>query len=350
MLSESACYGFAMNITPPSFKTTVKVGESTTGNITVINKGEIDIGVKAYVQDWVYDSEGRRTFHAAGTTPYSCAKWIHLFPTKFQLEAGKKMGVQYTINVPADAKGGYYAVIFFESIPMGEYEGEEGVVVRFSGRLGTIAYIETETGSVYNGAIESLSVTPPQSNKPLEMALSFENTGNVYIGAEGILNIIDEEGNIFGKEKFGPLNTLPGDTREAKLEWFGDLEEGTYYAVVTLDIGTGNPIVKERKLNIFFGGAVNTFSIDLSSGKPSFSVIVENTGHLNIDASGRIELIKDGELTKSISLEKSLIAPGKEKEFKGSFVEDLPQGIYTAKAIVSVGGREFIKEEVFSIK
>ena len=178
LLSESVCYGFAMNITPPSFKAVVKAGGSTSGNITVINKGEIDIGVNAYVQDWSYDEEGNRTFHAAGTTPLSCAKWIRLFPKRFQLGAGKKMGVQYTINVPEDAEGGYYAVIFFESMPMDKVEAEDGVVVQFSGRLGTIVFLETEEGSVYSGVIESLSVTPPQSNKPLEVDLSFKNTGN----------------------------------------------------------------------------------------------------------------------------------------------------------------------------
>jgi len=212
-------------------------------------------------------------------------------------------------------------------------------------------YLETKGRSAKKASLKTLSITPPQSNKPLEMTLSYKNTGNVWIGAEGTLNIIDEEGNVFGKEAFGPVNTLPGDTRETKVEWLGELEEGTYYAVVTLDIGSDEPIVEEREITVSCGGTLKKLSVDVSGGKPLFSVLAKNTGHLNISAGGRIDVLKqNGEVIKSLNLKKSLIAPGKEKELKAAIDEGLPQGTYTAKAVVSVGARELTKEEVFSIK
>ena len=207
---EATSYGFSLNISPPSFKASVEPGMSTSGTITIKNNSERVPGILVYTQDWLYNPDGSKSFHAAGTTSFSCAKWISLFPKKFQLGAGERMGVQYTINMPEDAEGGYYAVIFFESIPPDAVTEEKGMMVRFAGRLGTIVYLETEGRSSRKGFIESLSITPPQSNKPLEMTFSFKNTGNVYIGAEGTLNIIDGEGNVFGKERFGPVNTLPG--------------------------------------------------------------------------------------------------------------------------------------------
>lgn len=351
IFSESVSYGFALNISPPSFKAGVTGGGATSGTITVTNNGGSDVGIRAYTQDWLYNPDGSKSFHDAGTTPFSCAKWIRLFPRKFQLEAGGKMSVQYIINVPEDAEGGYYAVIFFESLPLGEYGSEEGVVVQFTGRLGTIVYLETEEKTIYNASLDALSITPPQSDKPLEVTLSLENKGNVHLGAQGTLNIIDEEGDVFGKKRFGPLNALPGDTREARVEWFGELEEGTYYAVVTLDIGSEEPIVEERRFNVSFGGAINAFSIDVSKDMPSFSVLVKNTGHLNIDAGGRIELLNENsEVVKNLNLKKSLIAPGQEKELKGTLRENIPQGIYTAKAVISIGDKELIKKEVFVIK
>jgi hypothetical protein len=346
----SSC-AFSLNVSPPSFRAVVEPGGSTSGIITVMNTSDNDIGINVYAEDWLYKPDGSKSFHAAGTTPLSCAKWIRLFPKKFQIEPHGKMAVQYTISVPEDVKGGYYAVIFSESVPLGK-EGQEGeMTVRFAGRLGTVVYLETEGRSTRKASVESLSITPPQSNKPLEMALSYKNNGNVWIGAEGTLNIMDGEGNIFGKERFGPVNTLPGDTAEAKVEWLGDLEEGTYYAVVTLDVGAAEPIVEEREIIISHGGTVKRFSVDISDGKPSFSVIAKNTGHLNINASGKIEVLaEDGEVVKSLDLGKSLIAPGKEKELNSSLSERLSNGTYTARAVISIGGREFTKEEVFFIK
>lgn len=351
VFSESASYGFAVNISPSSINATVKPGESISGTINVINKGHSDIGIVAYAQDWLYNPGGTKTFYDGGTTPFSCAKWIRLFPKKFRLEAGKSMGVQYIITVPEEVKSGYYSVIFFESISLDEAESEkEGVQVQFAGRLGATVYLEIEGKAVYNGSIRSLAITPPQSNKPFEMKLLFENTGNVFISAKGTINIIDEEGKVLGKKKFVSLNTLPGDIREGKAEWFGELGEGTYYAVVTLDIGPVEPIVKEVKFNVSSGAVIGDFSFDISREKPLFSVLVENTGHLNIDASGRIELSKDGKLVKRLNLKKILIAPGKEKGLESVLEKELAPGIYTAKAIIFIGDKELTKEEVFSIK
>jgi len=352
ILTESVSYGFALNISPSSVKITVKQGETKSGTITVFNNGKIDMGINAYTQDWLYQTDGSISFYGAGTTKFSCAKWMRIFPMKFNLKGGEKMGVQYSINVPADAEGGYCAVIFFESFPLSEAKGEEGgMTVQFAGRLGALVYLEIEGKAIHKGHIESLSITPPQSDKPFEMKLAFKNAGNTYIGAQGTLNIVDEEGNIFAKEKFGPLTTLPGDVRERTVEWLGELKEGTYIAVVTLDIGTEAPIVEEKKFEVFFGGTIDSFSVDVSGEKPSFSVIVKNTGQLNIEPAGRIEVLKEDKgVVKVLNLEKTLIAPGQEKELKVNLEESLAQGTYTAKAIISIGNKELVKEEIFTIK
>ncbi len=139
--------------------------------------------------------------------------------------------------------------------------------------------------------------------------------------------------------------------RETKVEWLGELEEGTYYVIVTLDIGSEVPIVKEAELIISSSGTIKSLSVDASGGKASFSVQVKNTGHLNLDAGGRIEVLKkDGELVKSLNLKKTLIAPGKERQMKTVLDEKLPQGVYKAKAVISIGAKELTKEKEFSIK
>lgn len=352
IFSESVSYGFAMNIGPPSIELVLKPRETKTGIVRVSNNGQKNIGVNAYIQDWLYNSDGSKSFFVAGTTPFSCAKWLGVFPKKFQLEAGQTMNVQYTITAPEDAVGGYCSVIFFESFPIGE-ESEEakGMTVQFAGRLGSIVYVEIEKKSVHKGSIESLSVTPPQSDKPFELAMAFKNTGNTHIAAQGTLNIIDDKGNVFGKERTAPLNTLPGDTREAKIEWLGELEEGSYIALLTLEIGAEQPIVEERKFNVSIGGAISSFSIDATKERPLFSVLVKNAGHLNIDVGGGVELLdKNTQVVGTVSLGNFLIAPGKEKTLEGTFDEYLPPGSYTAKAVIFIGNKKLVKEEVFSIK
>lgn len=344
-------YALSLNISPPSFTAAVKPGGSASGKVDVFNKGDIAVGILAYTQDWVYQGDGGKEFRAAGTTPLSCAKWIQLFPQKFEMEPNSTVSVQYSITVPQDAKGGYYAVIFFESVPTGDTADEAGMFIRFAGRLGAIVYLEVEGSTERKAAVESLSIEPPQSNKPLELKLAMKNTGNVYIGAEGVLNIMDDEGLIYGTQKFGPVNTLPGDTREYAAEWFGELEEGSYTAVVTLDIDGAEPLVEERTITVTSGGEITSVSADTSQPNASFKARVKNTGHLNIEAEGRVDIIdKAGAVAASAPLKKVLIAPNTEKELAGLSERVLAPGDYTARAVITVGSKELIKEEAFSVK
>ncbi len=350
-LAQQAADAFALNISPPSYQTTALPGSSVTGKITIQNTADKATGIMLYTQDWLYKEDGSKAFYAAGTTPLSCAKWIRIFPQKFQVEENSAMTAQFTINVPEDAHGGYYAVIFSESVPVGGTDAEEGMMIKFAGRLGTIVYLDVEGTVDRKAEVETLTVSAPQSNDPLKMELSLKNTGNVYVVAHGTLNIIDEDGTVFGKESFGPMNTLPGDTRPVTAEWLGELEEGEYDVVVTLDIGADEPIVEERKISVVTGGEIASLSTDTASANPVFTAIVKNTGHLNLDASGTIDVLDTaGSVVKTVKLKRALIAPGKERGMAGTLEDGLSAGAYTARARISIGDKELTKEEGFSIK
>jgi len=246
----STTYAFALYIAPSSFKKSAKPGDTITGSVTVYNKADYAMGIRAYEQDWIYDEDGTKKFLPPGTTSLSCAEWINIFPRKFTVAAQSEKSVQFTITLPEDAEGGYYAVIFFESIDMSEGEGERDITVGFAARLGTIVYLETEGSSVKEGEIEGISIRPPSANTPFLLKFTFKNKGNTFLKAEGMLNIMDDDGNLYGRQKFGPIMTLPGDENESKVEWFGDLEKGEYNAVITLDLGTDMPIVEEEKFQV----------------------------------------------------------------------------------------------------
>lgn len=342
---------FSINISPPSIHISVPPGGAKSGAITVENKSDDPMDVKAYIEDWVYTADGGKTFKPAGTTPLSCAKWITINPQKFHLEPKGKLGVQYTISVPQDAEGGHYAVIFFESA-LNEAEATEGnVVVRFSGRIGSIIYQETEGKVNKVGSITSFTSGRPDQNNPLEFKITLKNEGNTHILANGILNIMDKDGNVLGKKEFGPINTLSGETRECKAEWLGELPEGTYDAIATLDIGGGAPLVAETVLTVSSSGAIDKIDVDSGTNRPAFNVIVNNTGNLNVKAEGRVDILdRTGAVLQTVPLKKALIAPNTQKGMEAKADAPLAPGNYKAKAVVMFGDKELIKEGDFTIK
>ncbi|MFH0839932.1 MAG: hypothetical protein V1883_02820 [Candidatus Omnitrophota bacterium] len=342
---------FSINVSPPSVRLSISPGETRSGTITVENKSDSPMDMRAYAEDWVYEKSGGKQFAPAGTTPLSCAKWISTHPQKFRVEANSRIGVQYTISVPADASGGHYAVIFFESI-VSEGEATSGnMMVRFSGRIGTIIYQESEGRIDRKGEITSFTCGRPDQNSPLTINLTLKNEGNTHIIANGVMSIIDKDGNVFGRKELGPINTLPGDTMDYKAEWLGELNEGTYDVIATLDTGLDSPLVAETVLKVSSSGGIDKLNINANTNPPSFNIVINNTGNLNIKTSGRIDIIDDKEgVVASLPLKNVLVAPNSRKEIEARAETAFSAGKYKAKAVVMFGDKELTKEGDFSIK
>ena len=350
IFSQTPSYSFSINVSPPSIHLSTPPGGTDSGTITVENKSDSSIDMQAYVEDWVYNPDGSKKFLPPGSTPLSCAKWINIYPKKFHLEPKDRMGVQYTISIPEDAEGGHYTVIFFESI-VGDDDAEGELMVRFAGRIGTIIYQETKGKVDKSASIVSFECGRPDQNKPLEAKVIFKNEGNTYIKAEGVMQIIDGKGNIFGRRGLGPINTLPGDTMEYSTEWLGQLEEGEYDVIATFDTGLDTPLIAETKIKIVSGGGIEKLVVDTTKTPPVFTVIINNTGNLNTGLEGKIDLVNESEeVVETISLRKTLVAPDSKKELKAEADKVLRPGRYKAKAVILFGGKELIKEEVFSVK
>jgi len=350
VFSGPLSYAFSINISPPSVYLEVPAGGTDTGTITVTNNGELAMDMRAYIQDWVYTPGGAKNFLPPASTPLSCADWINVYPQKFHIEPNEKMGVQYTISVPEDASGGHYAVIFFESIaPLAP--SESGLTVSFSGRIGSIIYHKTKGKTSQIGSISSFECGRPDENKPLEIKITLKNEGDTHIIAEGVVNIIDADGNIFGRQPVGPINTLPGDSVEYTTEWLGELEEGSYDVIATLDAGVDFPLIAETTLTVSTGGAIKEFTADSAENPPVFNVIITNEGNLNADLSGRIEIIGASQnVMESVLLKQTLIAPHSERKLEVKPEGALPPGSYTARVTALLGGKELVKEEFFSIR
>lgn len=342
---------FSINISPPSLRLSAPPGETKTGTITVENKSDAAVDMRVYVEDWVYAEDGGKKFMPAGTAPLSCAKWITTHPQKIHIEANSKTGVQYVVSVPPDAIGGHFAVIFFESV-VNEGEAVRGnVMVHFSGRIGTIIYMEAEGMVKRTGSITSFTCGRPDQNSPLAINMTLKNEGNTCIIAQGVMNIVDKDGNIFGRQELGPINTLPGDTRNYKTEWLGDLKEGTYDVIATLDAGVDAPLVAETVLTVTSSGVIDKIDISAETCRPSFNVVVNNAGNLNVKTEGKIDVYNDkGDIVLTIPLKSALIAPNTKKEIQAKAETVLTAGQYEAKAVIMFGDKELTKEGEFFIK
>ena len=240
-----------IRISAPKIQLELAPGESYSGEIVAENPTEEDNKVKIYMEDWAYipGGAGEKKFSPGGTTPLSSAKWITFSPVQDVIKPFGRTTVHYTVNVPADAKGAYYSVLFFETV-LGATTDEEGVNVLVAGRIGALFFIEIKGTADRKGELRSVVIKTPEGNKPMEIATTFQNTGNTDITLGGNFLIMDPQGKVQGRGDLNKIYTFPADTGTGTTQWVGRLPRGQYQVLLTYNLGKGKSLVEEKSITI----------------------------------------------------------------------------------------------------
>ena len=244
-------YALKINIDPPRVEISVKPGEEKNGFVTIQNKDESgSMHVKAYVEDLVYLPDGSNDFLPVGSTPWSMGDSIKVGPTEFDIPAGKETMVRYVINLPKDAKGGRYGVIFFESVaPPAEFHK---VGANVNVRLGTVMLVTAQGTEMRKVKLKEIKIETPNKDNPLKISCTVFNEGNVIARPNGMVKFIDAAKAVvaevpINKDKGG---VLPNTARTYFTDYREGLKKGVYYAQVVLDYGGVSLLGGQKKFEI----------------------------------------------------------------------------------------------------
>jgi len=189
----------------------------------------IDEVFSSHVNIEALDSAGG-AFDAAAR---SNSDWLEVSPQSFQLDAGEAQEVTFSIQVPPDAEGTYWGVIFIEGSPRPEQT--EGATVLAIERFGVKIYETVPGTEVLSGEIKQVRKI---GNDPLSFEILFENTGNVQLRPSGRVDIAGRTGDLVKALPVEKFYVLPGASRQVEVIDQGDsLSPGRYLALAVLDIG-----------------------------------------------------------------------------------------------------------------
>ena len=236
-------------INAPKIELALSPGESYSGEIQTENPTDTEAKVKIYLEDWYYAPEGNgeKKFAPSGSTSLSASPWIHFSPVESTIKPFGRLTTRYTIQIPPDAKGGHYAVLFFET-SMASLVTEEGVNIPVAGRIGALFFIEAKTDVNRNGEIKSVSFKSPGGNKPIEIWTTFHNSGDVEVTLSGKFLIMTAENQAVSRGELTKIYTFPGGTGSSKTEVIGRFPRGSYQVILTYDLGKGKSRVEEKTL------------------------------------------------------------------------------------------------------
>ncbi len=199
-----------------------KPGSTQNGEILVENTTDEAMSMRVYPQDWYYSSgDGSKEFVPVNATLHSCSSWISFSPEEFMLSAFSRQKVRYSIKVPTQVSGGYYAVLFLENmIGKAPEQGlKKAVGVNLAVRFATLFYIEIEGTIERKAVLEKFEFKKAGLYAPLLISADFKNTGNVDIIASGVFAIMDTTGKVVGRGKLSDLYALSGDRAKLKGIW-----------------------------------------------------------------------------------------------------------------------------------
>lgn len=206
----------SITLSPVSKRFEIKAGTTRQDSFTVINDGRVAYDFIVYARPYSVKDESYTPDFSSSAQNADAYRWVQFERSSYRLEAGKSVEVKFTVRVPEDtAPGGHYGVLFAETQPVSETNGN---AVERRKRVGSILYATVDGDIITGGKLLSTSVPLLQLNAPLSTHQRIKNSGNTDFLVTTSMKVSD----MFGGVKFKSerqVAVLPETTRDIAVEW-----------------------------------------------------------------------------------------------------------------------------------
>jgi hypothetical protein len=237
-------------ISPAVIEMAAAPGQAVGTEMTVSNPGTVGYRVTVYAWDMWHDGRHRR-YGPPGTFPQSLAQRVAASPSTFALAPGQQQQVQLTLDVPGDARGGQYAVVFFEMSPPETAASGQGPVLSLAGRIGASVIVDTGTvgASLKVGKVDQVAVEPPSSTTPLTVSTEVSNPTQTHLRPFATAVILRNRTPV-GRFSLPSVLLLPGQRGVLEGSWSGLLRSGDYKLLLTVVSSDGQAETLERPFRV----------------------------------------------------------------------------------------------------
>lgn len=246
---------FNLSFTPMLVGLSAAPGATQTFEIAARNEGYRSAAdLTVYTADVVQEPSGEYALAEAGTTPYSCAKWIQLSANKVRLEPNAALAVSGKVTVPRGVTGGRYAAVVFEQAPMApEPDGSMGLT-QFTQRFLVIIELTIAapsakktlsiTGFVAAPATAVSQFAAVYGADALVLAAQVKNEGNIHVLAQASMILRDSAGKRLTQMQLGAGRglILPDASVNLVSVLTEGLPSGDYQADVSINYGAVRPV------------------------------------------------------------------------------------------------------------
>lgn len=207
---------------------------SVTNDIEVYNGSDAPLYIKGSIISWKLTPQGDYEYSSDVNEPQSCASWIRLNPEQFVVPAQKSVRVRYTVTPPAAFTQEHRAMIFFESRPIPQKEGNISLNVVM--RMGCKVFVQPAQAGIKRARISDMKFE--NTEKP-QLQVDVENLGPLTCRAGGKVQIFNAKGELVNSAQLQPqtVQVLPGFTRLLTTTLPEPLPVGEYHLKAIVDYG-----------------------------------------------------------------------------------------------------------------
>jgi hypothetical protein len=227
----------SLGLAPAQVVEKFKPGVPFQFDLSTVNSGDSPVDMHVEITDFWYDEKNEKVFSSAGTSPRSAANWIQFVPDHFEVGAHGTQKMKAIVTPPADARGGYYAVLFVQSKPQLSFPKGDGKGVSTSMRIGCLVLLRAESTEEYKIELSNLKVTPPAETHGLSVDFDLLNASNTHVFPMARVAVLDANRKLAAKAESEEKRFLPGQKNSMHVEWAGKLPAGNYTALLTVAYG-----------------------------------------------------------------------------------------------------------------
>lgn len=223
-------------------KLLLQPGKTQEFSIKVNNDSQEVVTISSLAEDFIVDDENgvpTAVEMEELDNRWSMAKWITLTPAKQSIKPGETVGVNVTIEVPADAlPGGRYAMIMHQPSDNTQLTISGNNTNLINQRVGTLVYGIVEGPITEAAFIRDLQTPSFLEFGPVNLSFLIDNDSDVHISPQISVKYFNMLGQEIDSTTIESKNIFPKNSRTFEYAWQKIWGFGQYKAEVTMLYGT----------------------------------------------------------------------------------------------------------------
>lgn len=227
-------------VAPVTLEFNAEPGDNQSKVITVKNHSNKKASFIVALGDFLPTSTGEKKQMAPNSTKRSCANWININPSFFELNPGDDIQIQVSMLVPNEEYSAAWCMLYIQpSREQTSWTADQnlGTGITVSGRIGVQIYQSPKSNNNHSVKISNLTEIIQPGQQDRKFSATIENLGDKVTKCK--VYLIASNMSTAEEKQFNPqeIETFPKMSRTIELTLPNVLAPGKYALAAIIDYG-----------------------------------------------------------------------------------------------------------------